>query len=69
MKASASGKIALEKPASKRDADTIGSALRFGPEQPATAGRWTLELMLEDDVVDRQTFTIRPEPDRALQPL
>ena len=64
-----SGKIALKKPARKRNADTIGSALKFGPEKPATAGRWTLELMLEDDVVDRQTFTIRPEPDRALQPL
>jgi tetratricopeptide (TPR) repeat protein len=64
-----SGKIALEKPARKRSADTIGSVLEFGRKKPAVAGRWTLELVLEDDVVERQTFVIRPEPDRALQPL
>jgi len=64
-----SGKIALEKAAKKSSANTIGSALEFGRKRPATAGRWTLELVLEDDVVDRQTFVIRPQTDRALQPL
>ncbi len=64
-----SGKIALEKPAKKRSADMIGSVLEFGRKKPATAGRWTLELVLEDDVVVRQTVVIRPQPDGALQPL
>jgi predicted Zn-dependent protease len=64
-----SGKIALERSAKKRSSDMIGSTLEFGRRKPAAAGRWTLELLLEDDVVDRQTFMIRPQPDRALQPL
>jgi predicted Zn-dependent protease len=63
-----SGKIALEKSAKKRSADTIGSVLEFGRKKPAVAGRWTLELVLEDNAVDRQTFVIRPQPS-TLQPL
>jgi hypothetical protein len=47
----------------------IGSVLKFGRKKPAVAGRWTLELVLEDDVIDRQTLVIRPQPDHALQPL
>jgi hypothetical protein len=64
-----SGKIALEKPAKKRSADTIGSVLEFGRKRPAEAGRWTLELVLEDDVVDRQTVVIHQKPNGALRPL
>jgi predicted Zn-dependent protease len=64
-----SGKIALEKPAKKRSADTIGSVLKFGRKKPAVAGRWTLELVLEGDVVDRQTVVIHQKPSGALQPL
>jgi tetratricopeptide (TPR) repeat protein len=64
-----SGKIALEKSAKKRSAEMIGSVLEFGRKRPAVAGRWTLELVLEDDVVARQTVVIRPQPDRILQPL
>ncbi|MBW2716718.1 MAG: hypothetical protein JRD03_11605 [Deltaproteobacteria bacterium] len=64
-----SGEIALEKGAKKRSADMIGSELTFGPKRPAVAGRWTLELVLNDDVVDRQTLVIRPPPDSAPQPL
>jgi len=64
-----SGKIAMEKSAKKRSADTIGSALKFDREKPAAPGRWTLELVLEDDVVERQAFVIRPQPDSTLQPL
>ncbi|MHC4410652.1 MAG: beta-barrel assembly-enhancing protease [Planctomycetota bacterium] len=63
-----SGKIALEKSAKKRSADTIGSVLEFGRRKPAIAGRWTLEIALEDDVVDRQTFVIRQQPNTP-QPL
>ncbi len=47
----------------------IGSVLEFGRKKPAAVGRWTLELVLEDDVVKRQTLVIRPQPDRTLQPL
>jgi len=64
-----SGKIALEKGAKKRSADMIGSELTFGRKRPAVAGRWTLELLLNDDVVDRQTLLIRPPPDNTPQPL
>ena len=63
-----SGRIVLERSAKKRGADTIGSVLGFGRKNPAAAGRWTLELVLEDDAVDRQTFMIRPQPS-TLQPL
>jgi len=64
-----SGKVALEKSAKKREAHMIGSVLEFGRRKSAAAGRWTLELVLENDVVDRQTFVIRPQSDRAPQPL
>jgi len=64
-----SGKIALEKSAKKRAANLIGSVLEFGSKKPAAAGRWTLELVLNDDVVDRQTVVIRAQPSGALQPL
>jgi hypothetical protein len=64
-----SGKIALEKSAKKRSADMIGSVLEFGRRRRAVAGRWTLELVLEGDVVERQTVMIRQEPDRTPQPL
>ena len=53
----------------RRGADLIGSVLRFDDERVAIAGRWTLELVLEDDVIDRQTVMIRLQPSRALQPL
>ena len=56
-----SGRIALERSAKKRSADMIGSVLEFGRKQPAVAGRWTLELVLEDDAVDRQTLRDPPE--------
>ena len=64
-----SGRIALEKSAKKRGADMIVSVLKFDRKKPAVAGRWTLELVLEDDVVDRQTVVIRAQPSGALQPL
>ena len=55
--------------AKKRSADTIGSVLEFGRKKPAVAGRWTLELVLEGDVVDRQMVVIHQKPSGALQPL
>ena len=64
-----SGRIALTRSAKKRGDDMIGSVIEFGRKKPAAVGRWTLELVLEDDAVSRQTFVIRPQPDRALQPL
>jgi len=63
-----SGRIAAERHAKKHGADTIGSVLEFGRKKPAVAGRWTLELVLEDAAVDRQTFVIRPQPSTP-QPL
>jgi len=63
-----SGTTALERPARKQSADTIGAVLEFGRKHPAAVGRWTLELRLKDDVVDSQTFAIRPQPDRADEP-
>jgi tetratricopeptide (TPR) repeat protein len=64
-----SGRIALERSAKKRGDGMIGSVLKFGRKRPAVAGRWTLELVLEDNVIDRQTLVIRSQPDRAPQPL
>jgi len=64
-----SGRIALEKSAKKRGADMIVSVLKFDRKKPAVAGRWTLELVLKDDVVDRQTVVIHAQPSGALQPL
>jgi len=63
-----SGRIALERSAKTRGSGMIGSALEFGRKKPAVAGRWTLELVLEDEVIDRQTFAIQPQPS-TLQPL
>ena len=64
-----SGEISQEQPAKRRGTDVIGSVLHFGDERAVVAGRWTLELVLEDDVIDRQMVVIRPQPSRALQPL
>jgi tetratricopeptide (TPR) repeat protein len=64
-----SGRIALERSAKTRGSDMIGSVLEFGRKKPAVAGRWTLELVLEDEVIDRQTLVIRDQPGRAPQPL
>jgi hypothetical protein len=64
-----SGRVALERSAKKRGDDMIGAVLQFGRKKPAAPGRWTLELMLEDDTVSRQTFVIRQHPNRPLQPL
>ncbi len=57
-----SGEISQEKPVKRRGTDRIGSVLNFGDERVAVAGRWTLELVLKDDVIDRQVIVIRPQP-------
>jgi tetratricopeptide (TPR) repeat protein len=64
-----SGEISKRKRARKRSADLIVSALDFDDERIATEGRWTLELVLEGDVIDRQTIVIRPQPGTGIQPL
>ena len=64
-----SGEISQEKSAKRHGADLIGSVLHFDDERVAVAGRWTLELVLNDDVIDRQAVVIRPQPSRAPQPL
>jgi predicted Zn-dependent protease len=64
-----SGKLSQEKRVKKRSAERISSVLKFGDEGATAAGRWTLELVLEDNVVERQRVLIRPQPEGVLQPL
>jgi tetratricopeptide (TPR) repeat protein len=64
-----SGEISKRKRAHKRGADLIVSALGFDDERMAAEGRWTLELVLEGDVIDRQTILIRSQPGTDIQPL
>jgi predicted Zn-dependent protease len=64
-----SGEISKRKRAHKRSAGLIVSALDFDDERIAAEGRWTLELVLEGDVIDRQTIVIRPQSETGIQPL
>jgi predicted Zn-dependent protease len=64
-----SGEISKQKRALKRSAELIVSALDFDDERVATEGRWTLELVLEDDVIDRQIIAIRRQTEAQLEPL
>jgi predicted Zn-dependent protease len=64
-----SGEISKRKRAQKRGADLIVSALDFDDERMAAEGRWTLELVLEGDVIDRQTLVISTQNGTDTPPL
>jgi len=64
-----SGEISQQERAIRRGADWIGSVHEFDEDRVATPGVWTLELVLKDDLVDRQTIALHAQPASALQPL
>ncbi len=64
-----SGEVSQQKRAIRRGTQLIGSVLDFGGDRVATQGVWTLELVLKDDVVERQTIAIRARAGAAPQPL
>ncbi len=64
-----SGEIAAQMHPRRRAADLIVSVLEFDDERMAAEGRWTLELVLKDDVIERQTVILRSQPQGATQPL
>ena len=43
--------------------------LEFDDAEAVAAGRWTVELVLKDDVLDRSTLMIRPQPGGGGRPL
>jgi tetratricopeptide (TPR) repeat protein len=51
------GRVVQEKPVKKYARPFIGSILAL--EDGATAGKWTAELLLRDDLVDRRTVVVR----------
>ncbi len=55
------GGIVQEDDPEQRGGNLIGSVLEFGDNGVATVGRWTVELMLEEDVIDRRSVMVRPE--------
>lgn len=64
-----SGETSQELPAKRHGVSAIGSELHFNDRREATTGRWTLEVLLQDDVVDRESFVIRAAEDPALDAL
>jgi predicted Zn-dependent protease len=56
---SPSGEIAQQGRAKRRGDGVIGSELDLDDAQGAGIGRWTLELVLKDEVIARQSFAIR----------
>jgi len=64
-----SGDVAQEDAAQDRGGNLIGSVLEFDDAQAVATGRWTVELVLNDDVLDRSTLMIRPQPGDAVSPL
>ena len=64
-----SGEIAAQMRPRRRAADLIVSVLEFDDERMVNEGRWTLELVLKDDVIERQSVMLRSQPQEATQPL
>ncbi len=64
-----SGKVAQDDDAKDREGNLISSELELDDGETMAAGRWTVELVLEDDVLDRRTLMIRPQPGGAPRPL
>ncbi len=64
-----SGDVAQEDAAEDRGGNLIGSVLELGEAETVAAGRWTVELVLENDVVDRRTVMIHPQPSDGDRPL
>jgi hypothetical protein len=64
-----SGEVVKAKRAKKRAANLIISVLDLSRAQATAEGRWTLELVLEDDVIDRRIVVIRAQPGAEVQPL
>ena len=64
-----SGDVAQEDAAQDRGGNLIGSVLELDDAETVAAGRWTVELVLENDVVDRRTVMIRPQASSADRPL
>lgn len=64
-----SGAIVQEDSPQRRDGNLIASVHVFGDSGPASAGRWVVELILEDDVVDRRSVMLRPAAAQVDRPL
>jgi predicted Zn-dependent protease len=64
-----SGDVAQEDAARDRGGNLIGSMLELDDEEALAAGRWAVELVLENDVVDRRTVMIQPRASDADRPL
>jgi len=60
-----SGEIVRAKRVKRRAGDLIVSVLKLDAAQASGEGRWVLEVVLEDDVIDRQSVVIRAPPDAA----
>jgi tetratricopeptide (TPR) repeat protein len=55
-----SGEVTQETAAKRFDKKRVKSVLKFGEARTATAGRWTVELRLRDEMIDRRTVILRP---------
>jgi predicted Zn-dependent protease len=66
---SPSGEIVRARRVKKHSADLIVSVLALDDAQATTEGRWTLELVLNDDVIARQSVVIRARAGADAQPL
>jgi predicted Zn-dependent protease len=58
-----SGEVAQEGDPKNRGGNLISSELKLKDAATLAAGRWTVELVLEDDVIDQRTLLIRPKPE------
>jgi hypothetical protein len=56
------GEVVQEKAAKRRGKVWIESVLEFDGTPAPTAGRWRVELVLRDDVVDQRSVMLRPTP-------
>jgi predicted Zn-dependent protease len=63
-----SGEVAQEKSAKRFGKYRVESLLKFGEARTAAAGRWTLELRLRGEVIDRRGVILRPSSEIRGQP-